>query len=480
MRTLAREKLDELAQTITLYRAGNAEQAKAIVLTDKGLLAMDQLHLVFARMEQEETRLDGARDAVYRQSIRTTAISIWLATLAALLGLVGLAYYIFRVQALREKHAREMRAGEELYRTTLTSIGDAVIATDRLGIVTFLNPVAEKLTGINLREARGMHIAEVFPIFNEVTGKRAEDPVRKVMDLGIVVGLANHTVLKNRDGALIPIEDSAAPIRDDGDELIGVVLVFRDVTADRKAEEILRKTEKLAAAARLSATVAHEINNPLAAVVNLIYIAKSMPDTPPTVAQHLTQAEQELERVAHITRQALAFYRESSTPEPVEISALVDSVLRLYSNKLAAKSIRVKCKLDNCAPIRGILGELRQAVSNLVANAIDAVELNGTITIAGRMVSASGDETVEIVVADDGAGIAAEHIDRIFEPFFTTKKDVGTGLGLWATKTIIERHGGTIEVRLRQDGNGSRGTSFAIQLPSISAHADSTVPSQAV
>jgi len=469
LRTLAREKLDELHQTVALYKAGNAEQAKALVLSDKGLLAMDQVHLLFTRMEAEETRLDGAREAEYRRDNRFTAASIWLATLAALLGLIGLAFYIFRQDSLREKHARELRAGEELYRTTLTSIGDAVIATDRLGTVTFLNPVAEKLTGMKLSDATGKKIAEVFPIFNELTGKQVEDPVKKVMELGIIVGLANHTVLKNTAGALIPIEDSAAPIRDDHGALIGVVLVFRDVTADRKAEEILRKTEKLAAAARLSATVAHEINNPLAAVVNLIYIAKSTPGTPAAVVQYLAQSEQELDRVAHITRQALAFYRESSSPEPVEIPALVDSVLRLYSNKLAAKNIKVERQFDHCPPIQGILGELRQAVSNLIANAIDAVQINGTIAVSGRMASAGEDCSVEIVVADDGHGIPAEHIDRIFEPFFTTKKDVGTGLGLWATKIIIERHGGTIAVGSRQDGMDSRGAFFAIQLPCISA-----------
>lgn len=157
---------------------------------------------------------------------------------------------------------------------------------------------------------------------------------------------------------------------------------------------------------------------------------------------------------------------------------LIESVLRLYANKLEAKKIRTECKLGNCAPIRGILGELRQAVSNLIANAIDAVESNGTILIAARMVLAGEKSMVEVVVADDGPGIAVEHLDRIFEPFFTTKKDVGTGLGLWATKTIIERHGGTITVRPGQNGNIGRCTSFAIQLPCMPASADSEVTSQ--
>jgi PAS domain S-box-containing protein len=465
LRTLTREKMDEMAQTVSLYQSGNADAARAVVLSDRGLLLMDKIRLLFAQMLVEETRLDGVRDAEYRQSIRMTAVSIWLASLAALLGVIALAYFIAREQAFRERHAQELRVSEEWFRTTLSSIGDAVIATDRSGNVIFLNAQAEKLTGVTMREAQGKSISGVFPIFSEMTGLEAEDPVKRVMTLGTIVGLANHTVLKRNDGSLIPIEDSAAPIRDDRSELIGVVLVFRDVTAERKAQEVMRKTEKLAAAARLSATVAHEINNPLAAVVNLIFIAKNMPDTSPAVVKHLTLAEQELDRVAHITRQTLAFYRESMAPERIDIAALMESVLKLYSNKIAAKGIRVERAFVECPPTLGVSGELRQAASNLIANAIDAVEAHGAITVGAHPATGSETALVEVVVADDGPGIPDENLDRIFEPFFTTKKDVGTGLGLWATRTIVERHGGNITVSAGAGPNGARGAKFTIQLP---------------
>jgi PAS domain S-box-containing protein len=472
LRTLTQEKLDELAQTIALYRSGKTDQARKLVLSDRGLLIMDRLRVVFARMRQEEDRLDGERDAEYRRSIRMSAGSIWLATLAALLGLIALAHFIVKERALREKHAQELRVSEEWFRTTLSSIGDAVIATDRSGNVTFLNVQAETLTGATLQEARGKSIGEVFPIFSEITGNAAEDPVKKVMVLGTIVGVANHTVLKRPDGSLIPIEDSAAPILDDHRDLIGVVLVFRDVTAERKAQEVMRRTEKLAAAARLSATVAHEINNPLAAVVNLIYIAKNIPSVPDAVVEQLVQAEHELERVAHITRQTLGFYRESGAQEMIAVPALIESALRLYSNKIAAKNIRLERAFERCAPVAGILGELRQAVSNLIANAIDAVEQGGTISVAARTIKGGEGCVVEFIVADDGPGISAEHIERIFEPFFTTKKDVGTGLGLWATKAIIERHSGSISFRPQQEGGAARGAAFAIQLPCASAAPD--------
>jgi PAS domain S-box-containing protein len=480
LRTLTREKMDEMAQTVSLYQSGKADEAKAVVLSDRGLLLMDKIRLVFAEMRLEETRLDGERDAEYRRSIRMTAVSIWLASLAALLGVAALAYFIVRERALREKHDAELRVSEEWFRTTLGSIGDAVIATDRSGNVTFLNEQAERLTGARLQEARGKSIGRVFPIFSEMTGAEAEDPVKKVMELGTIVGLANHTVLKRSDGALIPIEDSAAPIRDDHGALIGVVLVFRDVTGERKAQEVMRKTEKLAAAARLSATVAHEINNPLAAVVNLIFIAKSLPDTSPDVVKHLTLAEQELDRVAHITRQTLAFYRESVAPEKIDVAALVENVLKLYSNKLAAKNIKVERAFAECPPILGVSGELRQAASNLIANAIDAVEANGSITVSAHPVAGSETAQVEVVVADDGPGIPEENLDRIFEPFFTTKKDVGTGLGLWATRTIVERHGGTITVgacavSAGTGSNGTRGAKFTIQLPGMTTSMETAV-----
>lgn len=465
MRPLAEEKLNELNRTITLFRSGHPDEAKTEVLTSRGLLAMDSLRSILAEMRQEEMRLDRERSDAYRQDVRDTAVSIWLATLAAMMGLAGFGWLVYQSIRHRERFARELSEREERFRVTLSSIGDAVIATDRFGRVVFLNPVAEGLTGWTLNDAQGKSMAEVFPIFNEMSGMPVEDPVAKVVESGVIVGLANHTVLKGRNGRVIPIEDSAAPICDDSGKLIGVVLVFRDATAERNSQEVLRRAEKLAAAARLSATMAHEINNPLAAVMNLIFLAKSAPDVSLTVAEQLTQAENELERVAHLTRQTLGFYRESGTTEQVEIPPLVESVLKLYENKLSVRKIVVKRVFDEaCPPVDGVLGELRQAVSNLVANAIDAVNEGGTITVDVGVARGEGMCMVEVAVTDDGPGIAMDHIHRLFEPFFTTKKDVGTGLGLWAAKSIVERHGGSIVVSPSNDG--ARGAAFTIQLPS--------------
>jgi PAS domain S-box-containing protein len=464
LRNLAHAKLAELAQTISLYRAGKPEEAKALVVSDAGLLAMNDIRQLVAEMEQEENSLESARSEAYRKSIRMTYTCVYLASALAALGLILLAYYILREMDLRERHARQLLEREEWFRSTLTSLGDAVIATDERGQVTFLNPIAEQLTGRTLEQAKGRPILEIFPIFNETTHQVVENPVKKVMELGHVVGLANHTVLQRTDGTYIPIEDSAAPIRDIRQKLIGVVLVFRDATFERKSQELMRKSEKLATAARLAATVAHEINNPLEAIGNLIYITKEMPGLPVAAGEHLALAEQELERVSHIARQTLGFYRESSTPDRVDVQVLVESVLKIYSNKFRTKNITIEREFGECPPIQGLHGELKQAISNLISNAADAVSENGTIRVNLVCVEKSDGKAVQVMIEDDGPGVAADHRDRIFEPFFTTKKDVGTGLGLWVTREIIDRHGGSIQVHSHNDKSSS-GAVFKVLLP---------------
>jgi C4-dicarboxylate-specific signal transduction histidine kinase len=177
---------------------------------------------------------------------------------------------------------------------------------------------------------------------------------------GRAADLTNHTVLERPDGTLIPIEDSAAPIQDDYGRMVGVVMVFRDATYERKTQDLLRRSEKLAAAGRLASTVAHEINNPLEAVENLIYIAKGTPGLPKEAEENLTLAEQELDRVSHITRQTLGFYRESKVPEKVELAAIIESVLRIYSNKFRTKSITVERVFEDCPGIQGLPGEMKR------------------------------------------------------------------------------------------------------------------------
>lgn len=475
LRDLVRIKLGELASTIALYRSGQQDEARKLVLSNAGLITMNKIRAVIAGMEGEESVLAAKRAAAYRKNIFLTTTCIYLTTALAVIGLILLAYYILREMNLRERHAQELRAREEWFRVTLTSIGDGVIATDQNGHVTFLNPIAEDLTGITTASAAGRNILDIFPIFNESTMAPVDNPVAKVIEHDRPMGLANHTVLRKPDGTLTPIDDSAAPIRDDDGKLIGVVLVFRDISDTRKTERLLRNAEKLGAAARLSATVAHEINNPLEAAVNLVYIARLDPQAPAAVIHQLTQAEQELERVAHITRQTLGFFRDNNAPEAIELEALVGSVFQLYSNKLVSKRIRIERHFGKCPPIRGVQNEVKQVLSNLISNAADAVAIGGTIIVTLKCVEEADRTTVHMLVEDDGPGVPNEHKERIFEPFFTTKQDVGTGLGLWVSREIVERHGGSIELAERE--NGSPGAAFNVIFEALSENAASALVS---
>jgi signal transduction histidine kinase len=213
----------------------------------------------------------------------------------------------------------------------------------------------------------------------------------------------------------------------------------------------------------MSATVAHEINNPLEAIGNLIYLAKGTAGMPTSATENLVAAEQELERVSHITRQTLGFYRKSKLPERIEVPEIIEYVLKLYSNKFKTKEIRIERDFGPCPPIRGLAGELKQVLSNLISNAADAVDQGGMICIRLSCIEDSEGKFVQVVIQDDGPGIPPENVERIFEAFFTTKRDVGTGLGLWITKEIVERHNGRIHIRHNQ--GELPGAEFNILLP---------------
>jgi len=245
-------------------------------------------------------------------------------------------------------------------------------------------------------------------------------------------------------------------------QVVGIAL---ESTQQIKTEEALRQSEKLAAAGRLAATIAHEINNPLEAVTNLLYISLHNPDLPTSVREYLQQADQELARVSHIARQTLGFYRESAIPEEVSLAQSVEQVLDLYRRKIVSKDIVVRADLDPQVHVRGSKGELRQVISNVILNAVDAVAKGGTIAVR---VSRSGQGMASLTVADDGEGISRESRSKLFQPFFTTKRDIGTGLGLWVSKGIVEKHGGSIQVR-SSTNHFRTGTTFVVKLPAQGA-----------
>jgi PAS domain S-box-containing protein len=253
------------------------------------------------------------------------------------------------------------------------------------------------------------------------------------------------------------LDESGQPLR-----LVGISM---DITERKKSEHALRQTEKLAATGRLAATIAHEINNPLEAVTNYIYLAKSDPQLPHHVKLQLEVADQELGRITHIAQQTLGFYRDTSGPVEVNVSDSLSNILKLYERRMSYRNLTVQRDESPGLFVRALQGELRQVLSNLVANAIDASEDGGTIRVRARKTSHNnqGHAFIRFTVADFGHGIPAPARHKIFSPFFTTKAEVGTGLGLWVTKGLVEKHGGSIRFRSAQ---GQRsGTVFSVSLP---------------
>jgi PAS domain S-box-containing protein len=263
-----------------------------------------------------------------------------------------------------------------------------------------------------------------------------------------------------------------------GTDIIGMVGTVQDITSRKTQENALRQSEKLAATGRLAATIAHEINNPLEAVTNLIYLSRTDPDVPHAVQQLLETADTELARVAQIAQQTLGFYRDTTRPIEIRLNDLLHGVVDLFERKI------VDLEPDLC--IHGLQGEVRQVFSNLIVNAIDAFTLGatlkpGSIHVRGRHIHYRGQPAVSILISDEGSGISASARQRIFSPFFTTKLSVGTGLGLWVTRGFVEKQGGSITFRSRTDDPS--GTIFRVVLPvhpSVRSRASEAVASQSV
>ena len=230
-----------------------------------------------------------------------------------------------------------------------------------------------------------------------------------------------------------------------------------------ESEEALRRTEKLAVAGRLAASVAHEINNPLTAVTNLLYLVRSAADLE-EAHNYALQAEDELRRVSEIANHNLRFHRSSKGPEKVQVGQLLDSALVLFRAKLRNQNIKIEVKCNEDCNVVCSLGEIRQVVVNLISNAIDVMRRGGYLFLRAAAVPhpSTGAPGVRISVVDHGEGISSQAYSKLFEPFFTTKGDIGTGLGLWLTKDIIEQHRGVIRAR---NHHSPRGAVFSFWIP---------------
>ena len=246
----------------------------------------------------------------------------------------------------------------------------------------------------------------------------------------------------------------------------GITAASQEITQQKKAEKALIQTEKLAAVGRLAASIAHEINNPLEAVTNLLFLAGASNNLD-EVKRFLHAAESELKRVAAITSQTLRFHRQSSSPQEVDTQGLIEEVLNVYQGRLRNTQARVLKRFRARKPLRCFDGEIRQVLANLIANALDAMGTEpGTLFVRTREATrwATGERGILLTIADTGTGIPAKFRKRLSEPFFSTKGTIGTGLGLWVSKEIVDRHRGEMRIRSSQAAE-HHGSVFSIFLP---------------
>jgi PAS domain S-box-containing protein len=338
---------------------------------------------------------------------------------------------------------------------------DAIASKDLNGVVTSWNAAAERMFGYKAEEIVGRPITLIIP-----PELQSDEPMI-LSKIGRGEKIDHfETVRQTKGGERIDVSLTISPVKDARGTVIGAAKIVRDITANKRIEHALRLTERLASVGRLSATIAHEINNPLEAVTNLLYLAKRDLGNPTRACQHLELADHELSRVAHITRQTLGFYRDTSSPAPVDLCRMLDDLLFLYARRLESREITVIKHYEEPLEVNAMAGELRQVFSNLLANSVDAMPDGGRLIVRASRTRAwnnAGIPGVRVSIADTGSGIEPKDRKFLFQPFFTTKKDVGTGLGLWIIRGIVEKHGGTIRVRSKTGAKS--GTVFSVFLP---------------
>jgi len=388
------------------------------------------------------------------------------------------------IHLARRKAEEALRKQSDWLRVTLSSIGDAVITTDVEARVTFMNRVAESLTGWTQDEVMGRPLTDIFQILNEQSRQPVENPALRTLGAGAIVGLANHTLLIAKDGVERPIDDTAAPIRNEQGEVVGVVLVFRDIS-ERKRMELER--ERLLATAQAAqkeaeqanrlkdeflATASHELRTPLTAVVGWSRMLR----TGKLDAENSARALESIERNATLQTKLIDDLLDVSRiitgkltldRRPIEIAHVVSDAVNTIRPAADAKHITIETSFDTEAgPVLGDVNRLQQVVWNLLSNAVKFTPKDGRIEVALQRVNSE----VEVSVGDSGEGISSEFLPYVFDRFSqgdgkTTRSHSGLGLGLAIVRQLVELHGGT--VKAHSDGPGL-GATFKLRLPILS------------
>ena len=489
---LVQAKMADLHSTIELRRSEGFEAAAAATETGRGRKIMDDLRADIARIQTKKT---AALEADVKASDEATRVRTFLFIISGLLN-IGVLLWAYRriAEAIRErdvalydsqKRGSELQMQKDLLSVTLGSIGDCVMVTDETGRITFMNPVAEEVTGWTFGEARDRPVGEVFHILNEQTRVPVENPVQKVIAQGVIVGLANHTLLIKRDGGEVPIDDSGAPIRDADGKIRGVVLVFRDFSEHRQNERELREAKHAAETANKAkdqflAMLSHELRTPLTPVLATLNLWEASEDVPKSMHGDVQMLRRSIELEARIIDDLLDLTRIargilSFSPEETDVHALLEFLVGLSRSEIDAKQLYATLNLNAAKHhVYTDAARLQQVIWNILRNAIKFTQTGG-ITIS---TSNDADGRIDVSVRDTGIGMTQETIDRLFVPFeqadrSQAKRYGGLGLGMAISRALVELLDGTLTA---VSAGVDRGSIFTVSFPTIEAATPSGEP----
>jgi PAS domain S-box-containing protein len=455
-------KLRELDLTIGLRRSQGLAAANAVVDTGRGKTLMDDIRDRCAKIrEATERRVTEFSAAAERSAGRLAVLSI-TGSLVLLVFLLLSAIVIFRSLALREKLYRDAAANAELLRVTLTSIGDAVVATDAAAKITFINPVAQQLTGWSAEEAIGNPISQVLHIVNEATRKPVDNPLETALATGAAAALANHSVLIPKRGREIPIDDSGAPIRNHLGDIVGAIIVFRDVSARRSSEVQLKESNELLK--DFVDAAAHDLRSPLNSVNAVAQVlTQRYRDALGTEGNELlTYITSGISRMARLLEDLIA-YAQASHFEPGDgRHASMDEALRTVLENLRAniENTRAAVMSEPLPPVAAREAHVVQLLQNLIGNAL---KYHGERPPQISIVAETRNSECIIRVSDNGIGIEPQYIETIFKPFKRLHGDdrPGSGIGLATCQKIVAGYGGQIWV----ESSPGEGSTFFFTLP---------------
>jgi PAS domain S-box-containing protein len=468
-------KMEELAHTIQLQQNGNRAGAQALILTDEGQRLMQAVVEQVASLQAAQAKLFESEIQQLSSARTRVAVSVFAVRLLAIALVLTLVLVVRR-------ETRQVRVSEARLAITLRSIGDAVIATDLAGRIVMLNTIAEELTGWSSSWARGAPLDQVFRIIDEAHREPVDSPVERVMREGRVMGVGNHTLLLKRGGGEIPIEDSAAPIRDDSGTIIGVVLVFRDATAERqKARDLLAADQKKD---EFIAVLAHELRNPLAPILQAVQIARSPWTKPEQLRWSLDVIDRQGRAMGLLLDDLLDVSRITrGTVDVAKVKVALTEVLdgavetarplieeRQHTLRLDVPRQEITIEVD---PLR-----ISQVIANLLTNAAKYTNPGGVLKLAASI----QDSQLTLSVSDNGTGIDALALPRVFDMFVQVKgplqhQEGGLGIGLAVSKKLIELHGGTIEAH---SAGLNQGSQLTVRLPCVVASAQAALPAVSV